>query len=619
MPTAGAARVGTAGALRAFVESMDRKSIIILLVSLGLLLLSQRLIHRLFPPEKTEPSIAEILDTNQPPHTATNAPSTPSEPVMRAAPSQPDLVEPREVEELLTLETDQARYIFTSHGGGLKAIELKNYPEVVGHKARRQATALATLNDQAPVPAFALIGDERLQGDGLYRLSQTENGLRAEQQLANGLTIVKDFQLSTNFLLSVGIRLENRSDQTLLLPSAELVVGTATPVNAHDDGMHMGVMWYDGEDPVSVAEPYFANRKLGCLPGTPRATYVAGASNIVWGAVHNRFFTMMAIPPAAEPAPLLISRRVLLPAPTLEERADDPKMIAAPFGFQTAFVYPAAELGPGTAVERRYDLFAGPKEYRTLDRLGSRFGNNLDLIMGFGGFFGFFAKGLLLSMNGLHAIGLSYALAIIGITIIIKLLFWPLTQVSTRSMKRMQTLQPKMKELQEKYKDDPKKMNQKMMEFMKENKINPAAGCLPILIQIPVFIGFYKMLQTAIELRGAAFLWAGDLSQPDTIFMLPGLEFPVNPLPLIMGATQLWQARLMPASPGMDPVQQKMFQYMPLIFIFILYNFSSGLTLYWTVQNLLTIAQMKLTRAGEAKSEQAKLAVSATAPKKKKE
>jgi YidC/Oxa1 family membrane protein insertase len=597
---------------------MDRKSIIILLVSLGLLLLSQRLIHRVFPPEKMDPSIAETAGTNQEPYAATNLPAAVREPVMSAAPSQPDLVEPGAEEELLTLETDQARYIFTSHGGGLKAVELKHYQEAVGRKARRQEGELATLNNRAPVPAFTFIGDERLQGDGLYRLSRSGNGVRAEQQLTNGLAIVKDFQLSTNFLLAVGIRLENRSDQSLLLPSAELVVGTATPVNAHDDGMHMGVMWYDGSDSVSVAEPYFANRKLGCIPGTPRSTYVAGASNVFWGAVHNRFFTMMAIPPAEEPAPVLVSRRVLLPAPTLDERAEDSKMIAAPFGFQTAFVYPAAELEPGTALERRYDLFAGPKEYRTLDRLGSRFGNNLDLIMGFGGFFGFFAKGLLLSMNGLHAVGLSYGLAIIGITIIIKLLFWPLTQVSTRSMKRMQTLQPKMKELQEKYKDDPKKMNQKMMEFMKENKINPAAGCLPILIQIPVFIGFYKMLQTAIELRGAAFLWAGDLSQPDTIFVLPGLDFPVNPLPLIMGATQLWQARLMPVSPGMDPVQQKMFQYMPLIFIFILYNFSSGLTLYWTVQNLLTIAQMKLTRAGEAKAAQAKLVVS-TAPKKKKE
>jgi YidC/Oxa1 family membrane protein insertase len=604
---------------------MDRKSIIILLVSLGLLLLSQQLIHRQFPPEKIDLPVAELTDTNQVAPSLTNAPVARPEPVINAAPTPPQLVEPSTREELITLETEQARYVFTSHRGGIKTIELKNFPEVVGRKSRQQqASDLATLNAQAPVPAFALIGDERLQGDGLFRLSRTENGVRAEQQLASGLSVVKEFQLSTNFLMSVSVRLENPTDQGVLLPAAELVIGTATPVNPHDDGLLMGVMWYDGSRSVSIANTYFANRKLGCLPGTPRDTYLAGESNVVWGAVHNRFFTMIAIPPADTPAPAILSRRVLLPPPTAVERAADPKRIAVPFGFQTAFLYPATELAPGAAIERKFDLFAGPKEYRTLDRLGTRFGNNLDLIMGFSGFFGFFAKGLLLSMNGLHALGLSYALAIIAITIIIKLLFWPLTQFSTRSMKRMQTLQPKMKELQEKYKDDPKKMNQKMMEFMKENKINPAAGCLPILIQIPVFIGFYKMLQTAIELRGATFLWASDLSQPDTIFMLPGLDFPVNPLPLIMGATQLWQARLMPPSPGMDPVQQKMFQYMPLIFIFILYNFSSGLTLYWTVQNLLTIAQMKLTRAGETKSSPtatapAKVTASPATPRKKKD
>jgi YidC/Oxa1 family membrane protein insertase len=280
-------------------------------------------------------------------------------------------------------------------------------------------------------------------------------------------------------------------------------------------------------------------------------------------------------------------------------------------------------LAPKQTVERRYDIFAGPKEYKTLDHLASLLGNNMDLVMGFGGPMGFFARLLLLSMNGLHALGLSYALTIIFITVIIKVLFWPLTQMSTRSMKRMQALQPQVKAIQEKYKDDSQKMNQKMMELWKQNKVNPAAGCLPMLIQLPIFFGFYRMLQTAIELRGARFLLACDLSQADTVWVIPGLNFPLNPLPLIMGATQIWQMRLTPPSPGVDPVQQKMMQYMPLIFLFILYNFSSGLTLYWTVQNLLTIAQMKLTKAkdplgpGAGHPPQAKPAAPAPAPKKK--
>ena len=151
------------------------------------------------------------------------------------------------------------------------------------------------------------------------------------------------------------------------------------------------------------------------------------------------------------------------------------------------------------------------------------------------------------------------------------------------------------------------KMNKKTMEFMREHKVSPLGGCLPMLIQLPIFFGFYRMIQSAIELRGAPFLWIGDLSQPDTLFIIPGLGFipfiaipgvglPFNLLPLIMGATQLWQMRLTPASPSMDPTQQKMMKYMPLMFLVILYNFSAGLTLYWTVQNLLTIVQTKLTK-----------------------
>ena len=222
--------------------------------------------------------------------------------------------------------------------------------------------------------------------------------------------------------------------------------------------------------------------------------------------------------------------------------------------------------------------------------------------MGYNGFFGFFAKILLVSMNGLHALGLSYALVIIAITVIIKVLFWPLTQASTRSMKRMQALQPQIKAIQEKFKDDPMKVQRKTMELWKEHKISPLGGCLPMFLQLPVFIGFYRMIQSAIELRGAKFLWVCDLSRPDTLFIIPGLNFPFNALPLLMGVTMLWQARLSPPSPGMDPAQQKMMKYMPLMFLFILYNFSAGLTLYWTVQNLLTIAQTKLTRAKEEKT-----------------
>jgi YidC/Oxa1 family membrane protein insertase len=279
--------------------------------------------------------------------------------------------------------------------------------------------------------------------------------------------------------------------------------------------------------------------------------------------------------------------------------------------------YPPETLAPNQTVTRPFILYAGPKEYQTINRVGLQFNNSLDEVMGYSGVFGFFAKMLLVSMNGLHTLGLSYAAAIIAITVIIKTLFWPLTQASTRSMKRMQALQPQIKAIQEKYKDDPMKAQRKVMEVWKEHKISPLGGCLPMFLQLPVFLGFYRMIQSAIELRGAKFLWVCDLSRPDTLFMIPVLNYPFNPLPLLMGATMLWQARLTPPSPGMDPAQQKIMKYMPLMFLFILYNFSAGLTLYWTVQNLLTIAQTKLTRAQEEKTAAAPKPPNGPPPKKR--
>jgi YidC/Oxa1 family membrane protein insertase len=262
-------------------------------------------------------------------------------------------------------------------------------------------------------------------------------------------------------------------------------------------------------------------------------------------------------------------------------------------------------LAPGSSLERQITFFAGPKEYRTLALIADRFQNNVDLVMGFGWVvFAFFTKTLLLAMNWLHStLSVSYGWAIIIITVVIKLLFWPLTQASTRSMKRMQALQPQMNAIKEKYKDDPVKMNKKVMEFMKEQRVSPLGGCLPMMLQMPVFFGFYGMIRSAIELRGAPFLWIADLSKPDTLFnfneIIPGLNFPFNPLPLLMGVTMLWQARLAPPSPGMDPAQAKMMKYMPLMFMVFLYNFSAALALYWTVSNLLTIAQTKLTRTAD--------------------
>ena len=581
---------------------MDKKSTLILLVSFALLFVLNTTVNRLYPPlpapaatnrvsvatnshgvvvtNLAEAPVASISQAAAPLHRETNSAITPLPP-------------PSGTEQTVTIENENGRYVFTSRGGGLKSAALKKYPETVGCKTNAAAgtNALASLNTGAPLPGFAIIGGPGLEGDANFALEKIDNGVRAVKSLPNGLKVIKEFRLSTNYYVKATVRTENHSAEAIRLPSQEWVIGTSTPIGTGDESLYLGFQWYDGKTSARIGHAWFDNRTLGCFPGRPRTEYLESNTNVLWAAVYNQFFTIVAIPQAA--ASQVAAREVKLPPPSKEVLAGDAKAVREPHGIQAAFVYPPINLAGGNATEHRFDIFAGPKEYHTLSRLG----RDLDLVMDFGGFWGFFPKALLLSMNGLHhGLGLGYGLAIIVITVIIKAVFWPLTLASTRSMKRMAALQPQMKALQEKYKDDPKKMNTKLMEFMKENKVSPLGGCLPMVLQIPVFIGFYKMLQTAIELRGASFLWACDLSRADTIFVIPGIDFPVNPMPLMMGATMLWQAQLTPPSPGMDPMQQKMMKYMPLMMMVFLYKFSAGLTLYWTVQNLLTILQMKLTR-----------------------
>ena len=583
---------------------MDRRSIIVIVGCVGLIFLwTTVLVPKFFskplPPGATNTVSSATTDTSA---AISDAPA--ASPALRtamtnaaaavqtAAATTPPLDAP---EELLEEVHNDILYIFTSHGGGVKRIDLLNYPQqTLAGDEDNGSNGVVSLNAGIDLPVLDLIGDSALTGAG-YSLTRTVGGVRAEAALPSGLTVVKDYQFDSNYVFTAQVRFENRSSGPITVPVHEVAVGASAPLDSRDNGQEMGVMWFNGDKAKDIKGSWFANRTLGCFPGTPRSEFRGGDGNVAWTAVHNQFFTLATIPETNAMA--LVIRKQLLPKPTLEQISSSRRVNKNPEAYLASIIQPGQTLQPGASVTEFYRFYAGPKEYRRLARLSEQFGNDLDLVMGYGGFFGFFSKGLLLGMNLVHDMaGVGYGVAIIVITVIIKLLFWPLTQASTRSMKRMQALQPQMKALQEKFKDDPAKMNKKLMAFMRENKVSPLGGCLPMLLQIPVFFGFFKMIRSAIELRGASFLWISDLSQPDTLFMIPGINFPFNLLPLIMGATMLFQARLTPMSPCMDPMQQKMMRFMPLMFMVFLYNYSAGLTLYWTVQNLLTILQTKLTK-----------------------
>ena len=241
----------------------------------------------------------------------------------------------------------------------------------------------------------------------------------------------------------------------------------------------------------------------------------------------------------------------------------------------------------GGQVEYKYHVLYGPKKLKMLQKTGF----NLERAVDFG-WFDIIAKPTLWLLNFFHDYCKNYGVAIILVTIMFKAIFWPIAQKGMKSMKNMQKLQPKMVKIKEKYKSDPTRMNQEVMSLYKTYKVNPLGGCLPMVLQIPVFFALYKVLLLSIELRHAPFmLWINDLSAPDRLWLgfdLPYLGgFPV--LTVLMGASMFFQQKFTPTTA--DPTQAKIMMFLPVIFTFMFLNFSSGLVLYWFVNNLLSILQ----------------------------
>jgi YidC/Oxa1 family membrane protein insertase len=298
---------------------------------------------------------------------------------------------------------------------------------------------------------------------------------------------------------------------------------------------------------------------------------------IKWIALQSRYFMSGLIPDQIEEASLHLALK-------------SDKFVAA------RYLQPEKAIQPGTQYTYKYQLFMGPKRIQELKNVG----NDLHKVVDFG-WFDFIAKPCLWLMNLFYSVIPNYGVAIIVLTLLVKILLWPLGQKSYKSMSEMKKLQPLMKEIREKYKDDKQRMNQEVMGLYRTYKINPLGGCLPMVVQLPVFFALYRMLYEAIELRHAPFfLWIDDLAAPDRLFRfdfsIPFMEPPygIPVLTIVMGASMLLQQKMSP--PMGDATQAKMMMFMPIIFTFIFINFSSGLVLYWLVNNILSIAQQYYTQ-----------------------
>ncbi len=312
-----------------------------------------------------------------------------------------------------------------------------------------------------------------------------------------------------------------------------------------------------------------------------------------WTAVHSKYFLLGMWLADSDLAGVEVKSIASMSADGVQPAA------AGRYAIQA--LLPKTRLDPGASGTWTLTGYAGPKNFERLHAMR----NGLDNIMEMDRFFffrpawmGWLSRCLLLGLVWISKCfppSLGYGLGIIFLTLLVKVIFWPLSHKSTVSMRKMQALQPQLKELRDKYKDDPQKLYRKQNELYKENNVNQLGGCLPMLLQIPVFFALFNTFRNAVELRQAGFLWANDLSLPDTLSFSPEI-LPIRPLAILMGVTMYLQQKMTPSA---DPKQAQMMNMMSVFFVVLFYGMPSALTLYMSVSYLLGMAQTMLIRKME--------------------
>ena len=497
------------------------------------------------------------------------------------APTLPAPTTPSVARETQTVTTGLANFNFVSDAGGIATVEL------LDHLGENGANVSLNIPEALPI---GTLGEQA--GLALGGFTPTSPGAPNEAVFVldqpDGLQIRKTYAVSEadqgrgNYTVNLTLDFTNAGANPVQRTGYFLSTGGAAPVHSTDMTIYTGFDWYrDGK--ATFTDVNWFNESSIPLTGIElRAAqnfYEQKTDNIGWAASKNQYFVNIVAVTEGDRGTSVWARRL-----DLLHGGDAEKKV---LGLEGALGLPGFRLEPGQTKSWTFRIYSGPKDLGRLSKLGQ----GEQEVMHFG-IFKWVSEILLYSMNALYGLLGNFAAAIIALTIIIKALLWPLQNKATDSMRRMAALSPKMTELREKYKDDPTKMNQELMKLYKDYGVNPFSGCFPMLIQIPIFFGFYSMLGTAIELRNSSFLWVKDLSQPDTVGHILG--FPINILPILMAATMLWQMQLTPKTG--DAVQRRMFMFMPLIFILFAYNFASALSLYWTTQNIISVIQLYATR-----------------------
>lgn len=465
-------------------------------------------------------------------------------------------------EREVTVDTPHVTAVFTNRGGRLKSWALKEYRDRQGDKLDLVASELA--NSQ-PLPLTLQVADPAVAGvlnSALYRVTREP----AEGLPASGpVRITFDFKSSDGLEVSKSVEIEPGT--FLMHVKASVSKGTPLPAT---------LVWGPGPGD-SDSQTTRGAIKPEALYSVARRVTRSNAATIAkepsvehpfdFVGIDDHYFGIFAVKPGTV--------RVNYTPLTIPPPANSKDQARDYMGFSI-----------GLPSDKALTLYAGPKDYSTLVAIDELLRNAIDF-----GWFRILVEPLLKSLNWINRYVGNYGWTILILTLLINIVLFPLNHKSVVSMRKMQEIQPEAKAIQERYSKlkatDPakQKMNQELMALYRENGVNPASGCIPILLTLPVFLAFYALLSTAIELRGAPFIgWIHDLSLPDPFYVMP----------VLVGASQILQQWLTPQA-GVDPAQQRMMMLMPVVLIFVFISTPAGALIYWLVGNVWRIGQMQLT------------------------
>ncbi len=451
----------------------------------------------------------------------------------------------------INVETDLYTAVFSTRGASLKSLTLKNYREenspaakkvILGNDADPNVFSFSTRATGFNLPDSTLFMPD---ADGLKIEKSGSRQLTFNYISGQGYTVRKIYTFSSG---AYGIKLETQ----VFNNSAAPLVGAIQHVMTYPAEPKVKNNRFDTAGAYLFSDNSLQSNKIKDVSSASKRY----DKTLLWSGFADKYFLNA----------ILADKNSIA---SVELKKNNSGF------FESVVSSPQFTVNPGQSATTIHRLFVGPKDIDILKEQGNSLEQSLDL-----GWFTVIAKPLMYTLKFFYRYVGNYGVAIIIITIILKALFFPLTHKSYKSMKGMQKIQPEMTKLREKYKDDKDTMNKAVMELYREHKVNPMGGCLPMVVQIPVFFALYKSLMFSIELRHAPFfLWVTDLADKDPYYVTP----------VIMGITMFVQQKMTPSN--MDPMQQKMMLALPVVFTFMFLSFPSGLVLYWLVNNVLTIGQ----------------------------